>query len=55
MYDEFGTKLVVTRIRPSFVARLLWTSNSASEIQPEQPEPAQTEQQIEHVTDAQGA
>ncbi|CAK9000001.1 unnamed protein product [Durusdinium trenchii] len=52
MYDEFGTKLVVTRIRPSFVARLLWTSNSASEIQPEQPEPAQTEQQIEHVTDA---
>lgn len=44
--DEYGTKLIVTRVRPSFVQRLLW-SNSASEVQaaPSEPQEPQEPQQ----------
>eukprot|EP00435_Cladocopium_sp_Y103_P059696 s347_g21.t1 len=46
--DEYGTKLIVTRVRPSFVQRLLW-SNSASEVQaaPES-EPKEPQEPQEH-------
>lgn len=44
--DEYGTKLIVTRVRPSFVQRLPW-SNSASEVQaaPSEPQEPQEPQQ----------
>ena len=45
--DEYGTKLIVTRVRPSFVQRLLW-SNSASEVQAAPSEPQEPQEPQQH-------